>query len=61
MVQENKMTVIFYCLRVWRHYLLGSHFTIMTDNIATSYFNAKEAKFEASKVARFLSGIQLSA
>ncbi|KAH9753009.1 Endonuclease [Citrus sinensis] len=32
------MTAIIHCLRVWRHYLLGSHFTIMTDNVVTSYF-----------------------
>ena len=37
-VQENDRTAIIHCLRVWRHYLLGSHFTIMTDNVATSYF-----------------------
>ncbi|PON57991.1 hypothetical protein PanWU01x14_169220, partial [Parasponia andersonii] len=29
-------------LRVWRHYLLGTHFTIMTDNVATSYFQTQK-------------------
>ncbi|KAH9744594.1 Endonuclease [Citrus sinensis] len=41
-VQENEMTAIIYCLRVWRHYLLGSHFMIMTDNVATSNFQTQK-------------------
>ena len=32
------MTAIVHCLRTWRHYLLGPHFIVKTDNIATSYF-----------------------
>ncbi|KAH9726762.1 Endonuclease [Citrus sinensis] len=36
------MTTIIHCLRVWRHYLLGSHFMIMTDNVATSYFQTQK-------------------
>ena len=41
-VQEKEMTAIIYCLRVWQHYLLGSHFTIMTDSVATSYFQTQK-------------------
>ncbi|KAH9688170.1 Endonuclease [Citrus sinensis] len=41
-VQEKEMTAIIHCLRVWRHYLLGSYFTIMTDNVATSYFQTQK-------------------
>lgn len=37
-VQEKEMTVIIHCLRTWQHYLLGSEFVIMTDNVKTSYF-----------------------
>ncbi|KAL5732606.1 hypothetical protein ACOSQ2_032298 [Xanthoceras sorbifolium] len=37
-VQEKEKTAVVHCLRTWRHYLLGSHFVIRTDNIATSYF-----------------------
>ncbi|KAH9736089.1 Endonuclease [Citrus sinensis] len=36
------MTAIIHCLPVWRHYLLGSHFTIMTDNVATNYFQTQK-------------------
>ncbi|KAI9201579.1 hypothetical protein LWI28_025551 [Acer negundo] len=32
------MTAIIHYLRVWRHYLLSATFLIMTDNVATSYF-----------------------
>ncbi|KAI5678652.1 hypothetical protein M9H77_09602 [Catharanthus roseus] len=41
-VQEKEMTAIIHCLRIWRHYLLGSRFVIMTDNIATSYFQTQK-------------------
>lgn len=37
-VQEKEMAVVVFCLRVWRHYLLGAHFTIKTNNMATNYF-----------------------
>ena len=37
-VQEKEMTAVVHCLRTWRHYLLGSKFVVLTDNIATSYF-----------------------
>ena len=51
-VQEKEITAIIHSLQVWRHYLLGSHFTIMTDNVATSYFqtqkklNLKQARWQ---------------
>ncbi|KAL6329497.1 hypothetical protein AAG906_021505 [Vitis piasezkii] len=41
-VQEKEMTAIIHCLRTWRHYLLGSHFIVKTDNVATSYFQTKK-------------------
>jgi len=41
-VQEKEMTAIIHCLRVWRHYLLGSKFVIMTDNVAISYFQTQK-------------------
>ena len=36
------MTAIIHCLRVWQHYLLGSHFVILTANVATSYFQTQK-------------------
>ncbi|RVW76388.1 Retrovirus-related Pol polyprotein from transposon 17.6 [Vitis vinifera] len=44
-VKENEMTTIIHCLHTWRHYLLGSHFVVKTDNVATKYFlTQKKAK-----------------
>ena len=45
-VQEKEMTAIVHYLRVWRHYLLGSHFVILTDNVATSYFQQKKVRWQ---------------
>ncbi|CAN6566578.1 unnamed protein product [Malus baccata var. baccata] len=39
---EKEMTAIIHCLRVWRHYLLGTPFIIKTDNVATSYFQTQQ-------------------
>ncbi|RVX00820.1 Retrovirus-related Pol polyprotein from transposon 412 [Vitis vinifera] len=41
-VQEKEMTTIIHCLRTWRHYLLGSHFIVKIDNVATSYFQTQK-------------------
>ncbi|XP_054793649.1 uncharacterized protein LOC129299213 [Prosopis cineraria] len=41
-VQEKEISAIIHCLRTWRHYLLRSKFTIMTDNVATSYFQTQK-------------------
>ncbi|KAG8380924.1 hypothetical protein BUALT_Bualt06G0067200 [Buddleja alternifolia] len=41
-VQEKEMTAIVHCLRIWRHYLLGSRFVVKTDNVATSYFQTQK-------------------
>ena len=41
-VQEKEMTTIIHCLRTWRHYLLGSHFIVKTNNVATSYFQTQK-------------------
>ncbi|RVW12104.1 Transposon Tf2-8 polyprotein [Vitis vinifera] len=41
-VQEKEMTAIIHCLRTWRHYLLGSHFIVKTDNVTTSYFQTQK-------------------
>ncbi|RVW57491.1 Transposon Ty3-I Gag-Pol polyprotein [Vitis vinifera] len=41
-VQEKEMTAIVHCLRTWRHYLLGSHFIVKTDNVATSLLQTQK-------------------
>ncbi|KAL9256840.1 Retrovirus-related Pol polyprotein from transposon 17.6-like protein [Drosera capensis] len=41
-VHEKEMTAVIHCLLTWRHYLLGSKFVVMTDNVATSYFQTQK-------------------
>ena len=36
------MTTIVHCLLTWRHYPLGSHFVIKTNNVAISYFHTQK-------------------
>ncbi|KAE8701067.1 hypothetical protein F3Y22_tig00110548pilonHSYRG00105 [Hibiscus syriacus] len=37
-IHEKEMTTVVHCLRIWRHYLLGSWFVVFIDNVANSYF-----------------------
>uniref|UniRef100_A0A803NAQ1 Reverse transcriptase RNase H-like domain-containing protein n=1 Tax=Chenopodium quinoa TaxID=63459 RepID=A0A803NAQ1_CHEQI len=54
-VHDKEMTAIIHCLRVWRHYLLGSRFTIYTNNVATSYFqNQKKLSPKQARWQDFL-------
>ncbi|KAH9727410.1 Endonuclease [Citrus sinensis] len=39
---QEKQNVALILPLVWRHYLLGSHFTIMMDNVTTSYFQTQK-------------------
>ena len=42
-VHEKEMAAIVHCLEAWRHYLLGTKFTIMTDNVANTYFKTQKS------------------
>ena len=35
-MQKKEITTIVHCLRMWRHYLIGSKFVVKTNNVATS-------------------------
>ncbi|KAK3022930.1 hypothetical protein RJ639_047152 [Escallonia herrerae] len=35
---EKELLTVVHCLRIWRHYLLGSSFIVRTDNTAVSHF-----------------------
>lgn len=35
---EKEMTAVVHCLQVWKHYLMGNHFVVFTDNVTTTYF-----------------------
>ncbi|GMI66047.1 hypothetical protein HRI_000274000 [Hibiscus trionum] len=41
-IQEKEMTAIIRCNRVWRHYLLVAKFLVLTNNVATSYFQTQK-------------------
>ncbi|KAL0320233.1 UNVERIFIED_CONTAM: Retrovirus-related Pol polyprotein from transposon opus [Sesamum radiatum] len=49
---EKEMTAVIHCLEAWRHYLLGTKFTVVTDNVANTYFktqqklSAKQARWQ---------------
>lgn len=42
LVHEKEMTTVVHYLWTWRHYLLGSHFTIFTDNMTASCFTTQK-------------------
>ncbi|KAL2246590.1 UNVERIFIED_CONTAM: Transposon Tf2-12 polyprotein [Sesamum indicum] len=37
-VHEKELLAVVHCVRLWRHYLLGSPFVVRTDNTAVSHF-----------------------
>ena len=37
---EKEMTAVIHCLQQWRHYLMGSIFTVVTDNVANTFFTS---------------------
>ena len=39
---EKEMTVVIHCLQQWRYYLLGSIFTMVTDNVANTFFKTQK-------------------
>ncbi|KAL9269125.1 Retrovirus-related Pol polyprotein from transposon 297-like protein [Drosera capensis] len=41
-VHEKEITTVVHCLLTWRHYLLGSKLVVMTDNVATRYFQTQK-------------------
>lgn len=38
---EKEMTAVVHCLQLWRHYLLGTKFVVVTDNVANTYFKTQ--------------------
>ena len=39
---EKEMTAVVHCLSTWRHYLLGTVFFVVTDNVANTYFKTQK-------------------
>ena len=45
------MTVVIHCLETWKHYLIGTWFTVVIDNVANTFFKTQK-KF-TTKQARW--------
>lgn len=49
---KKEMTTVIHCLETWRHYVLGTKFTVVTDNMVNTYFqtqkklSAKQARWQ---------------
>ena len=39
---EKEMTAVVPCLQQWRHYHLGGIFTVVTDNVANTFFKTQK-------------------
>ena len=44
------MLAVVHCPRIWRHYLLGTKFVVLTDNVANTFFQ----KNLSTKQARWM-------
>lgn len=49
---EKEMLAVVHCLRIWRHYLLGTKFVVLTDNVANTFFQSQ--KTLSPKQARWM-------
>ena len=41
-MHEEEMTTVVHCMQQWRHYLLGGIFTVVTDNLANTFFKTQK-------------------
>ena len=39
---KKEMIAVIHCLEQWKHYLLGSIFTVVTDNVANTFFKTQK-------------------
>ena len=50
---EKEMTAVIYCLEIWKHYLMGTRFVVVTNNVASFFktqkkLTAKQARWQES-------------
>ena len=54
---EKEMTAVIHCLETWKHYLMGTRFVVVADNVANTFFKtrkkltAKQARWQEFLVA----------
>ncbi|RVX11437.1 Transposon Tf2-8 polyprotein [Vitis vinifera] len=52
---EKEMTTVVHYLQLWRHYLLGSIFTVVIDNVANTFFKTqKKSSLRQARWQEFL-------
>ena len=39
---EKEMTAVIHCLETWKYYLMGTWFTVVTDNVANTFFKTQK-------------------
>ena len=39
---EKEMTAVIHCLETWKHYLMGTRFVVVTDNVANTFFKTQK-------------------
>ena len=39
---EKEMTAVIHCLETWKHYLMGTRFIVVTDNVANTFFKTQK-------------------
>ena len=39
---KKEMIAVIHCLEQWKHYLLGSIFIVVTDNVANTFFKTQK-------------------
>ncbi|XP_057770708.1 uncharacterized protein LOC130990498 [Salvia miltiorrhiza] len=57
---EKEMTAVIHCLEVWKHYLLGTKFTVVTDNVANTYFKTQKSSHQSKHVGKSTWGSLIS-
>lgn len=48
---KKEMTAAVNCLETWRYYLLGMKYTVLTNNVANTYFRSQK-KLSAKQARR---------
>ena len=39
---EKEMTTVIHCLETWKHYLMGTWFIVVIDNVANTFFKTQK-------------------
>ena len=51
---EKEMIVVIHCLETWKHYLMGTRFTVVTDNVANTFKTQKKLTTKQARWQEFL-------